>query len=124
MNFAKFNKERLFTVDTSDYDYVSLEDLWKKNPNQEVKYTLQGVYISTKSDYNDESPMAAIEGTYVNLPQHQLSEIKAMLADRRAIEAINSGEAAFTIRPYEQKRYHKTCFSACWCDADLDSIED
>lgn len=122
--FSKFNKERLFDVDTSEFDYCSLEDLWKKNPNSETAYRLRGVYISTKSEFNDRSPMCAIDGYYVNLPQHQLGDIERMLEDRQAIKAINDGLAGFVIRPYDQKRFGKLCYAAKWVDMEVEDLDD
>ena len=112
-NFSKFNKERLFDVDTSSFDYVNLEDLYTANGEDQV-YKLTGVYIGTKSEFDDESPLVAIEDSYVNLPQHQLAEIKAMLADKAAIKAINEGQAGFVIESYYQKRFKRTCYAARW----------
>lgn len=112
-NFSKFNKERLFDVDTSGFDYVNLEDLFEENGEDHV-YKITGVYIGTKSTFDDESPIIAIEDTYVNLPQHQLPEVKAMLADKAAIKAINDGQAGFVIDSYYQKRFKKTCYAARW----------
>lgn len=114
--FSRFNKVRLFSYDTSLIsDYVSLEDLYTRDGDGTV-YELKGVYISNASEFADESPVVAIDGYYVNIPQHQLSDIKAMLEDRDAIRAINEGAAGFTIRTYEQRRFHKTCYTAEWCD--------
>lgn len=112
-NFASFNKERLFTIDTGDFDYVNLEDLVKRD-GEGVVYKVRGVYVGTKSLYDPEAPMLATESEYVNLPVHQLPEIKAMLADRRAIDAINNGECGFVIESFYQKRFKKTCYAARW----------
>lgn len=117
MKFSKFNKERLFNLDTADFQYTDLESLYKKNgANQE--YVLRGVYIGTKSNFSDESPIIATDNFYINLPQHQLGEIKEMLADPRAIQAINDGEAGFKIDTYFQSRFKKTCYKAVWIDVD------
>ena len=112
-NFSKFNKERLFDVDTSGFDYVNLEDLFQEN-GEDAVYKLTGVYVGTKSQFDDETPLVATDNVYVNLPQHQLSEIKSMLADKGAIKAINEGQAGFVIESYYQKRFKKTCYAARW----------
>lgn len=115
--FTSFNKKRLFTVDTSDFEYTKLEDLYKQNgPDHE--YQVKAIYIGTKSEFDPESPMLAIDGFYVNLPQHQLEEIKAMLASGRAIKEINDGKCGFVIRKFFQKRFNKECYSAEWIDVD------
>ena len=46
-NFSKFNKERLFDIDTSDFEYTNLEELYNANGANFV-YELRGVYIGTK----------------------------------------------------------------------------
>lgn len=112
-NFASFNKERLFDVDTSGFDYVNLEDLYSRDGGDTV-YRVKGVYIGTKSQYDDETPLIAIDDCYVNLPQHQLPDIKNMLANKTAIAGINEGELGFVIDSYYQKRFKKTCYAARW----------
>ena len=119
MSFAKFNRERLFDVDTTDYDYYSLEQLWEANEADTV-YRVCGVYINTKSEFADESPLVATDYCYVNIPQHQLGEIKCILADKQAIRAIKDGTAGFKIVPYNKKRDGKirTFYKAEWVDTD------
>lgn len=114
-SFEKFNKEKLFDIDTSDFEYTDLESLYKKHGEGEV-YRVRGLYLGTKSLYDPETPLLATDSEYVNLPVHQLNEVKAMLGDRRAIEAINAGEAGFTIECYYQKRFKKNCYAAHWVD--------
>ena len=114
-SFAKFNKERLFDIDTTEFDYCDLEDLYNENGEGAV-YPVRGLYIGTKSNYDPETPILATDKEYVNLPVHQLSEVKAMLADKRAIEGINAGACGFKIEKYYQKRFKKDCYAAIWGD--------
>lgn len=116
-NFSKFNKERLFDVDTSDFEYTNLEDLYEKN-GANATYKVCGLYIGTKSMFDDETPLVATDTCYVNLPQHQLEEVKAMLASKDAVKAINNGECGFAIDSYFQKRFNKTCYAARWGNYD------
>lgn len=123
--FSQFNKQRIFDIDTAEFDYKNLETLFKENGEDQV-YQLKAVYISTKSEFDPESPLAAIDGYYVNLPQHQLGEVKAMLESKKAIEAIKEGKAGFIIREFYQRRFKKYCYTAEWVDvnpADFD-VED
>lgn len=115
MKFGKFNKERIFTIDTSGFDYKSLGEL-ESEYGEDTPIRLRGVYIGTKSQFDPEVPIIATDECYVNLPVHQLDEIKAMLKDPAAIRAINNGEAGFTIGTYFQKRFNKECYKAVWCD--------
>lgn len=131
-SFSNFNKERIFTFDTAAIqgNYTTLEELYNATV-PDYKFQLKGVYVSTKSDYNDESPIIALANTYVNMPQHQLIDIKNMLADKGAIQAINNGEAGFTIRHYVKNLKKKNgnyepkdCYSAEWCDVNPEDYED
>lgn len=122
--FGSFNKERLFNVDTTSFDYTSLESLFEENGEDSV-YQILGAYIGTKSQFDPETPLVAIDGYYVNIPVFQLSEVKAMLDSRQAIAAINAGLAGFTIEQYEKKlkKGSRTCYKAVWCDYNEDELE-
>ena len=115
MNFGKFNKQRLFTVDTSSFDYLSIEEAAKKY-GTDVPIRVRGLYIGDKSKFVEEDPRLATDEEYINLPQHQLKEVKQILADPGAIRAINNGQCGFIIREYFQKRFQMTCYSAEWCN--------
>ena len=140
-SFGSLNKERLFNFDTSiinelhpqtpeqrkehDDRYTNLKELYKKD-GQGTKYQIRGAYINNKSSENDEAPIVALSTIYVNIPQHQLTAIKSMIADKGAVRAINNGYAGFTIRPYQKKRGNKveTYYEAFWCDVDPSEFED
>lgn len=120
----KFNKSRLFNVDTSNFEYYNLEDLFNEELEvcsgdveaaSEFVYVIRGVYINTKSLY-DPAPVIALDDRYVNLPSHMTEACMAMLADPVCIKAINDGKCGFKIYTYEQKRYNKTCYSVEWVD--------
>ena len=108
-SFAAFNKERLFDVDTSDFEYTSLEELYEENGPMTI-YPVRGLYIGTKS----ETPLVATDTIYVNLPQHQLLKVKEMIDNKAAVKAINNGECAFRIEKFYQKRFDKDCYVAIW----------
>lgn len=119
-SFAKtYNTERLFDIDTSSFEYCSLQDLYEAvNGDEEAKFPVCAIYINTKSEFGD-APVLATDACYVNLPQHLLETCKAILRDPAAVKAINDGAVAFTIYKYEQKRYSRECYSIRWADADL-----
>lgn len=125
-SFASFNKERLFNVDTADFDYVKLADLYERDGEGEI-YVIRGVYIGTKSEFAEESPLLATDEFYVNLPQHQLIEIKEMLNSRQAISCINNGGAGFVIEKYTKKLKSgakKVCYKARWVDIESGDLVD
>ena len=114
-SFSKrYNKEKVFTIDTSTFDYVSLEEMYQ---DEETVYPVRGVYINEKSMY-DPAPVVATDSEYVNLPAHMIDECRDMLADRQAISAINRGLVGFTIYKYHQARFNKDCYSIRWVDVD------
>ena len=115
MGFAKFNTKRLFNVDTSMFDYLSIEQAASKY-GVNVPIRLRGLYIGDKSKFVEEDARLATDDEYINLPQHQLKEVKKILADPSAIRDINAGRCGFVIREYFQKRFQVTCYSAEWID--------
>lgn len=124
-SFSKrFNKERLFPIDTSDFEYSSLEELYNEaleesggdvDEANEKEYTVRGVYINTKGNF-DPAPVLALDDRYVNLPSHMTDVCQDMLKDAQCIRAINEGHCGFTIYQYVQKRYNRVCYSVRWCD--------
>ena len=131
-SFSNFNKERLFTFDTSKITgkYTSLEDLFDTY-GADKEYQLKAIYLSKFSQFADEAPIAALADTYVNLPSHQLADIKSMMNNPNAVRAINTGYAGFKIRPYEKtitlkngKTKTETYYSAEWIDVDPSDFED
>ena len=128
MNFGKFNKKQLFTNLPEGVDeYISLEELYKEN-GPEAKYCIRAFYINTRSDFAPETPVVLTNDYYVNIPLHQLSEVKDIMTDNFAVKAINNKEAGFTIESYYKEKYGKTCYKAVWCnyneaDEDFDSDE-
>ena len=114
-SFSKrYNKEKVFTINTSSFDYVSLEEMYH---DDEAVYPVRGVYINEKSLY-DPAPVLATDDCYVNLPSHILNECRDMIADRQAVSAINRGLVGFTIYKYHQARFNRDCYSVKWVDID------
>ena len=108
MNFEKFNRKQLFTnVPENVEDYISLEELYKMNGADKV-YCLRALYINTRSDFAPETPVALTNNYYVNIPVHQLQEVKAIMNDALAVKAINNKEAGFKIESYRKEKYNKT----------------
>ena len=122
-SFSKsYNKERVFDINTEDFDYVSLESLYNSVEDGHV-FPVRGIYINEKSLY-DPAPVIATDDCYVNFPSHMYKQCVDILNDKRAIAAINNGMVGFSIYEYEQKRFHKTCYSIRWEDIDPEIAED
>lgn len=113
MSFAeKYNKHGIFKVTTAGLPYVKLEQLFNENGAEKI-YTLQAIYINTRSKFGD-APVAVIEGAIVNWPSHMTNQVKEILADKEAIEAIKNGFAGFTIYTYPS--HGKTCYGVKFVD--------
>ena len=118
MNFGKFNKKQLFTNLPEGVDeYISLEELYETNGAGKV-YCLRALYINTRSDFAPETPVALTNNYYVNIPVHQLQEVKAIMNDALAVNAVNNKKAGFKIESYRKEKYNKTCYRAVWCNYD------
>lgn len=52
----------------------------------------------------------------VNLPGHLTSQVRDMLQDADAVEAIQVGKAGFRIYEYVPKGSNKVCYSVEWVD--------
>lgn len=127
----RYNREKLFSIDTSDFEYFNLEDLYDMAADlaedsnksgeteslspEEIPFTVYGVYINTKGNF-DPAPVLALEDRYVNLPSHMTQICEDMLRDAEAIKAINEGRVAITVYKYTQKRYNRKCYSIRWVD--------
>ena len=118
----KYNKERLFNIDTSSFDYVSLETLYEQLPVDEETgeviqepFVVQGVYINTHSMF-EAAPVVAIDNCYVNLPSHLKDVCSDMINDKQSVKAINEGKVGFVIYKYFQARFQKDCYSIEWVD--------
>lgn len=119
---SSFNTKRLFDIDTSDFEYKKLEELWNENSDivaeEEVctkVFPVCGLYLNRKTMY-DPQPVVATDECYVNLPANMFDSALEILSDPRAIKAINDGKVGFQIDKYYQKRYEKYCYSVIWVD--------
>lgn len=128
-----YNTKKIFDIDTSDFEYCSLEDLFKENCVEEPvlddmgeatgetetickeTFKIYGLYINTKGMY-DPQPIVALEDRYVNLPSYMNQMACEILSNPRAIDAINRGHVGFIIGKYYQKRYNKECYKVEWVD--------
>ena len=114
MSYAtKFNKGNKFTFKPcDDAQYVSLEVLYNKNPEQ--IHDVKALYINTKSKFGD-NPCVAIDPVIiVNLPKHLLETVKEMIADDECVAAINNNEVKFKIYSYRDNTFNKTCYGVEW----------
>lgn len=116
MSFAsRHNKGSLFSVDTEGFEFSSLKELYEADGDGRI-YTVDGLYINTKSEYGDH-PVAIISEIQklVDFPNHMSKEVKDILQNDADIEDIQNGNAKFVIELYYAKKYkNKKCYGVRW----------
>lgn len=128
--FSNMNKAPLFTnfdasvIANKDKDdrYISCENLYKKNGPDKV-YTFHAAYINKAdgehegSRFAEETAVVALDDIYVNVPQHQLQDVKDILASTEMINAINRNRAGFKVVTYTMRNYPgETFYKIHWLD--------
>ena len=117
MSFAsRHNKGSRFDIDIKGFSFVKLETLY--NDNKDAVYTLNGIYINTKSEYGEHPVGIVVEGErLVDFPSHMTAEVREMLNNGADIDAINAGEAKFKVEAYTAKNHkNRLCYGVRWVD--------
>lgn len=119
-NFERINPKRIFTYDTSEFEYVTQEELFEHVKASEelvsddevadVPLLVHGIYINDKGNYGPQ-PVVALDDCYLSLPTHMLDACQKILENQSAIDAINAEECCIFISRYTHPRYKKTCYS-------------
>ena len=119
---AKFGRKSVtWKVSTQGRKYFKLSELIEQYEIGHT-YVLDCLYINDKSQYG-ESPVAGVadaKGSFmVNLPKHLLQQVRVILEDPEAVEAIQLGRAGFKVRTYTPKGSNRICYTVDWCDVEL-----
>lgn len=113
----KYNKGGVtFDIDIKDFTFVDLKSLSEKFSDGEV-FKIDGLYINKKSSFGDH-PVAIMvnEKLLADLPAHLNEDVKEILSDPEAVEAIKAGHVGFTIHKYYQEKFKKDCYGIRWED--------
>lgn len=114
--FASKLNRPTFNVDTTNFEYINLADLYnsKDNGGSDVIHKINGAFIN-QSQYGDNPVVICDEyKALVNLPKHTANSIKQILEDPELIEVVKKGKAGFTI--YEYESHKKNCYSIVFVD--------
>lgn len=113
----KYNKGGVtFEIDIKGFHFVSLEELFKRDGGKTI-FRIDGLYINKKSNYG-EHPVAivGVEEMLVDLPSYMTDDVREIIQDSEAVEAIRNGKVGFVVQQYEQKQYKKLCYGIMWED--------
>ena len=111
---SRFNNTNVFGIDTTNYKYISLKELFDTDPD--AQYKALGFFVNTKGKFGPE-PNAIIDNKLiVNLPRHLLETVNELLDDDKYIEYIKQGHVAFTVYQYHSNKYNKDAYSVTWLD--------
>lgn len=112
---SKFNKTS-FGIDTTDFSYVKLIDIFnsKDEGGFDVVHPINGLYVH-KSPLGDSPVIIDAENKrLVNLPQFTGETIREILADSKAVDAIKANKVGYTI--YEYESHAKKCYGITFID--------
>lgn len=95
---SKFNNVNAFmSIDTTNYNYVSLKDLQKEFGKK--AYTIKGLFVNGKAKFGDEA-VAIGDHILINLPHYVVDDVKEMLQDSVVIDAIKQGRVGIKVHEY------------------------
>ena len=111
---SRFNNTNVFGIDTTNYKYIDLKELFDTDP--EARHKVLGFFVNTKGKFGPEPNAITDNKLIVNLPRHLLETVNELLDDNKYIEYIKQGHVAFTVYQYHSNKYNKDAYSVTWLD--------
>lgn len=111
----KYNKTN-FGIDTTDFKYVKLGDIFndEKNGGGDVIHPVNGLYCH-KSQLGDSPVIIDSQAKkLVNLGGFMGETVREILSDSEAVQAIKDGKVGYTI--YEYESHGKKCYNVNFVD--------
>lgn len=108
----KFNK-KTFSVDTTDFKYIKLGEIYNGELPDEM-HRIDGVFMHTSKLGESGVIVDAANKWLVNVPSHMNDTMHAIIADAEAVQAIKDGKFGYTVYPYEARG--KQCYSIRFID--------
>lgn len=115
-SFSSFNKTRTFDFNSEGYEYISVEEAAVKY-NDIATVPVLGIGINkTTADtaIYPENAWVATPEEFINVPHHQIEEVRAMLENPAAIRLIKAGKLGVTFESYSNK--FGDFKKIIWCD--------
>lgn len=104
-----------FGVNTENFSYAKLGDLYANEGGSETTHELSGIYIHKSQLAEQPIAIQANKKRLVNLPSHLTETVRKFLGDAETVAQIKSGGAAFKIYEYASKQGRK-CYSVNFVD--------
>lgn len=117
VSFSSFNKSqgRIFDLDTKDYAYCNLQDLYTADGDG-VVYTVNAMWLNN-SEFGVQPIFAIADRKLkVNMPSHLCDTVRQILADSDAVAGIKSGKCGMTVYAYAHPKYRRTCYGVRFVD--------
>lgn len=115
-SFASTFNRTSFGIDTTDFPFVKLSDIYnsKDNGGGDVVHPINGLYVH-KSQLGDSPVIIDAENKrLVNLPQFTGNTIREILANPDAVDAIKANKVGYVI--YEYESHAKKCYGINFVD--------
>lgn len=115
MKFAQQYNKTNFDVDTKDFTFEKLENLYKKDANK--VHNLNGLFLNQSQFGKQGVAIVEDEKILVDLPLHFANTVEMILVDSDGIEQIKARKVGFKVYEYESKnRKNKKCYSIKFVD--------
>lgn len=114
MSFAtKFNKGQSFNIDTRDFKYVKMSELYAERGADATNY-VDGMFIHTSKLGTQPVFIDTANRILVNAPAHLVDTVREILNDPEAVNDIKAGKVGYKIREYDS--HGKKCYAVEWVD--------
>lgn len=115
-SFASTFNKTSFDIDTSDFPYVKLKDIYngEKDGGGDVVHPINGMYVHNSQLGDSPVIIDAENKRLVNLPQFTGDTVREILANSDAVDAIKANKVGYTI--YEYESHAKKCYGITFVD--------
>lgn len=114
MSFAtRFNKGQSFNIDTRDFKYVKMSDLYAERGADAINY-VDGMFLHTGKLGTQPVFVDGENKILVNAPAYLVDTVREILNDPEAVNDIKAGKVGYKIREYES--HGKKCYAVIWVD--------
>ena len=115
-SFASTFNKASFGIDTTDFPYVKLIDVYndEKDGGGDVVHPINGLYVHQSRLGDSPVIIDAENKRLVNLPQFTGDTIREILANPDAVDAIKANKVGYTI--YEYESHAKKCYGIIFVD--------